>query len=125
MAAERTDAPILLRLAYQAMLKAGLPVDAILMQARVSPAWLDVESPERTPFAGQARFWKALEDISGDPHIGLHLGENLPVYRGQVLEYLISSSPTFGGWWRRGTWPGPSTCSGDRRSSRRRCSCRS
>ena len=26
---ERTDAPILLRLAYQAMLKAGLPVDAI------------------------------------------------------------------------------------------------
>ena len=94
--AERTDAPILLRLAYQAMLKAGLPVDAILLQARVSPAWLDVESPERTPFAGQARFWRALEDISGDPHIGLHLGENLPVYRGQVLEYLISSSPTFG-----------------------------
>ena len=58
---ERTDAPILLRLAYQAMLKAGLPVDAILLQARVSPAWLDVESPERTPFAGQARFWRALE----------------------------------------------------------------
>ena len=29
---ERTDAPILLRLAYQAMLKAGLPVDDILHQ---------------------------------------------------------------------------------------------
>jgi AraC-like DNA-binding protein len=93
---ERTDAPILLRLAYQAMLKAGLPVEAILLQARVSPNWLDVESPERTPFAGQTMFWRALEDISGDPHIGLHLGEHLPVYRGQVLEYLISSSPTFG-----------------------------
>lgn len=93
---ERTDAPILLRLAYQAMLKAGLPVEAILEEARVSPSWLDVESPERTPFAGQAMFWAALEKISGDPHIGLHLGEHLPVYRGQVLEYLISSSPNFG-----------------------------
>lgn len=93
---ERTDAPILLRLAYQAMLKAGLPVEAILAQAKVSPNWLDVESPERTPFAGQTMFWRALEEVTGDPHIGLHIGENLPVYRGQVLEYLISSSPTFG-----------------------------
>lgn len=93
---ERTDAPILLRLAYQAMLKAGLPVEVILEEAKVSPALLDVESPERTPFAGQAKFWKTLEKISGDPHIGLHLGEHLPVYRGQVLEYLISSSPNFG-----------------------------
>ncbi len=99
--AERTDAPILLRLAYQAMLKSGLPVDAILKQARISPALLDVEASERTPYSGQARFWKALEDFSGDPHIGLHLGEHLPVYRGQVLEYLISSSPTFGEGLRR------------------------
>lgn len=99
--AQRTDAPILLRLAYQAMLKSGLPVDDILAQARISPALLDVQASERTPFAGQAAFWKALEQFSGDPHIGLHLGEHLPVYRGQVLEYLISSSPTFGEGLRR------------------------
>lgn len=93
---ERTDAPILLRLAYQAMLKAGLPVDEILAQARISPGLLNVDSPERTPFAGQTGFWRTLERVSGDPNIGLHIGEHLPVYRGQVLEYLISSSPTFG-----------------------------
>lgn len=98
---ERTDAPILLRLAYQAMLKAGLPVDDILSQARISTDWLNVDSPERTPFAGQAGFWRTLERVSGDPHIGLHIGEHLPVYRGQVLEYLISSSPTFGEGLRR------------------------
>jgi len=99
--AQRTDAPILLRLAYQAMLKSGLPVDDILAHARISPALLDVEASERTPFAGQHAFWRALEQFSGDPHIGLHLGEHLPVYRGQVLEYLISSSPTFGEGLRR------------------------
>lgn len=93
---ERTDAPILLRLAYQAMLKAGVPADEVLQRANISDQWLNTESQARTPFSGQRHFWQALEDVTGDPHIGLHLGEHLPIYRGQVLEYLISSSPTFG-----------------------------
>ncbi len=93
---ERTDAPILLRLAYQAMLKAGLPADEVLARANISSDWLDAASNTRTPLSGQRPFWQALEAVSGDPHIGLHLGEYLPILRGQVLEYLINSSPTFG-----------------------------
>ncbi len=30
------------------------------------------------------------------PHVGLHLGKHIPVYKGQVLEYLFLSSPNFG-----------------------------
>lgn len=99
--AERTDAPILLRLAYQAMLKAGLPADEVLARAHISHTWLNTDSMVRTPFAGQRLFWQALEDVSKDPHVGLHLGEFMPIYRGQVLEYLVSSSPTFGEGVRR------------------------
>jgi hypothetical protein len=34
--------------------------------------------------------------VSKDPDIGLHLGEHLPLYRGQVIEHLFISSATFG-----------------------------
>ena len=34
--------------------------------------------------------------VSNDEHVGLHLGKHMPVYKGQVLEYLFLSSPTFG-----------------------------
>lgn len=93
--AERTDAHIMLRLIYQAMLNAGLPAEAVLAKAGVALQRLDDPSA-RTPNAAQAMFWQAAEDVSRDPHIGLHLGAHLPLYRGQVLEYLFTSSPTFG-----------------------------
>lgn len=93
--AERTDAPIVLRLAYQALLNMGLPVDQVFVKAGIAMSQLE-PSAVRTPFAAQGAFWAALEEVSGDPHVGLHLGEHLPLYRGQVLEYLFSSSPTFG-----------------------------
>ena len=48
------------------------------------------------PFAAQPLFWKAAVEVSGDPCIGLHLAEKMPVYKGQILEYLMLSSPTFG-----------------------------
>lgn len=93
--AERTDAPIILRMAYQAMIAMGIPVEQVFAKAGVSMAQLGEDSV-RTPFTAQNAFWSALEGVAGDPHIGLHLGEHLPLYRGQVLEYLFSSSPTFG-----------------------------
>ncbi len=93
--AERTDAHILLRLIYQAMLNAGIPAEAVL--ARAGVALQSLENPAlRTPNAAQSLFWQAAEEVARDPHIGLHLGEHLPLYRGQVLEYLFTSSPTFG-----------------------------
>lgn len=93
--AERTDAPIVLRLAYQALLNAKIPVERVLAKAGVSLAQVD-EGSARTPFEAQKAFWAAAQEVAGDPHIGLHLGEHMPVYRGQVIEYLFSSSPTFG-----------------------------
>ncbi|MDI1300790.1 MAG: AraC family transcriptional regulator [bacterium] len=93
--AEHTDSHIFLRLIYQAMLNAGMPAEAILAKAGVALSRLN-DSHARTPNAAQAFFWQAAEEITRDPHIGLHLGEHLPLYRGQVLEYLFTSSPTFG-----------------------------
>ncbi|HMU88104.1 MAG TPA: AraC family transcriptional regulator, partial [Agitococcus sp.] len=91
---ERTDAAILLRFVYQAMRNAGLPAEQVLMGAGVGLNHLDAN--RRTPSAAQLAFWQSAEKISKDPHIGLHLGEHLPLYRGQVLEYLFLSSSTFG-----------------------------
>ena len=39
-------------------------------------------------FSAQPLFWEAAVELSGDPCIGLHLGEKMPVYKGQILEYL-------------------------------------
>ena len=50
----------------------------------------------RFPHAAQVQFWRVLEEVSGDKNIGLHLANVVPVYRGQVLEYLFLSSPNFG-----------------------------
>ncbi len=44
----------------------------------------------------QQRFWTIAEQVSHDPHIGLRVGANMPVFRGQVIEYLFLSSSTFG-----------------------------
>ena len=61
--------------------------------------WLlaQVETSARTPLYAQVAFWHAAEDLSGDADVGLHLGEHLPLYRGQVIEYLFMSSTSFGG----------------------------
>lgn len=95
MMTEATDSPIFVRLIYQAMRNAGLPAEEILLKAGVSLAQLN-DSHARTPNDAQVLFWKVAQEVTGDPYIGLHLGEFLPLYRGQVLEYLFTSSPTFG-----------------------------
>ncbi len=93
--AEMTDSGVLLRMAYKAMVKAGIDADAVLAEVGLDKSILQVPDL-RTPHDAQEWFWQALEKVSGDEHIGLHLGEHIPVYKGQVLEYLFLSSPTFG-----------------------------
>ena len=89
-----TDASIVLRLGYQAIRRSGLPTEEILTKAGV--ALNQMETNERTPLSAQYAFWVAAEEVSRDPDIGLHLGENLPLYRGQVIEHLFISSENFG-----------------------------
>ena len=90
-----TDSGVLLRMAYKAMQNAGVDADAVLAKVGLDKSILTL--PElRTPHDAQEWFWQAMEEVSGDPHIGLHIGPHMPIFKGQVLEYLFLSSPTFG-----------------------------
>lgn len=92
---ELRDAGVMLRLIYEAMKKKGIDTGTIFSRLGVDESYVYTEQL-RTPHSAQLYFWQVVEDVSGDPDIGLHLGQLLPVYKGQVLEYLFLSSPTFG-----------------------------
>lgn len=98
---ELTDSVVLLKMAYRGLLSAGVDADAVLAKVGLDSSILS-HSDLRTPHDAQEWFWQAAEEVSGDPHIGLHLGSHIPVYKGQVLEYLFLSSPNFGEGLRRG-----------------------
>jgi AraC-like DNA-binding protein len=95
MAATKTsDAGVFLWMTYQTMQKMGLDASAIFASVH-----LPDQPPDKTirrDNSTQDRFWQAAETISGDADIGLHVGEQMPPFRGQVIEYLFLSSPTFG-----------------------------
>ncbi|WP_323751110.1 AraC family transcriptional regulator [Marinobacter sp.] len=97
---ELRDAGVMLRLIYEAMKTKGVDTDAVFSRLGVDESYVYTEQL-RTPHSAQLYFWQTVEDESGDPDIGLHLGTVLPPYKGQVLEYLFLSSPTFGEGLRR------------------------
>ncbi len=98
--AEERDAGILVRLAYQGLSELGVDADAVIERTGINRDHL-YNSQLRTAHAAQAIFWQAAEEVSGDPDIGLHLSEHVPLFKGLVLEYLFLSSPTFGDGLRR------------------------
>lgn len=89
-----SDAGIFLWMTWQAMQRAGLDCAAIFASVNLPDAAPDPQA--RRENSTQQRFWNAAERISGDADIGLHVGSLMPPFRGQVLEYLFLSSPTFG-----------------------------
>lgn len=93
--AELRDSGIMIQLAHQAMLTMELDAEAIWQRMGITPAQLQ-DRHIRTPHEAQIVFWNVMEEMTGDPDIGIHLGEHMPVYKGQVLQYLFLSSPTFG-----------------------------
>ena len=95
-----TDSGALARLAHQGLVNLGVDADLVLLRSGLDPAQL-YQANLRTKFSAQPLFWKTAVELSGDPCIGLHLGEKMPVYKGQILEYLFLSSPTFGDGLRR------------------------
>lgn len=92
---ELKDSSIMIQLAYQAMLNMKIDVQQVLSRLGVTSQLLE-DRQARTPHEAQILFWQVIEEVSADPDIGLHLGENMPIYKGQVLQYLFLSSPTFG-----------------------------
>ncbi|HET8801264.1 MAG TPA: AraC family transcriptional regulator [Marinobacter sp.] len=97
---ELRDAGVMLRLIYEAMKKKNIDTKAVFNRLGIDENYVYTEQL-RTPHSAQMYFWQALEDVAGDPDVGLHLGQLLPAYKGQVLEYLFLSSPTFGEGLRR------------------------
>ncbi|WP_288402657.1 AraC family transcriptional regulator [uncultured Acinetobacter sp.] len=89
-----SDAGIFLWMVYQTMQKMNLDAAAIFASVH-----LPDQPPDkfvRRDNSTQSRFWQAAAEISQDSDIGLHVGSNVPAFRGQVIEYLFLSSPTFG-----------------------------
>lgn len=92
---ELRDSSVMIQLAYQAMLSMGIDVNKVLSQIGVTSELLE-DRNARTPHEAQLLFWRVIQEVSEDQDIGLHLGEHMPVYKGQVLQYLFLSSSTFG-----------------------------
>ncbi len=92
---ELKDAGIISVMACQAINNLGYDGEEIFRRVGITPEQLN-SMDLRTPHEGQALFWQVLEEETGDANIGIHLGEHLPIFRGQVIEYLFLSSSTFG-----------------------------
>ena len=89
------DAGILIRLMNQAMIGMGVDVAMVYQRCGITQAHLD-DAQLRTPHEGNLIFWQAVEEVTQDVLVGLHLAEHMPVFKGQVLEYLFLSSSNFG-----------------------------
>ena len=98
--AHLTDAGSLARLAYQGLVALGLDAKEVLVRSGLDPDRL-YQANLRTQFSAQPSFWQAAVDLSNDPCIGLHMGEKMPPYKGQIIEYLFLSSANFGEGLRR------------------------
>ena len=94
------DSGQLLQVVHAGMVKAGLDVNAIYSRLGYDASKL-AQRDLRTPHQQQAFFWATVEAVTGDPDVGLHLCPHLPLFRGDVIEYLMFSSPTFGEGWGR------------------------
>lgn len=94
MSKSSSDAGIFLWMTYQTMQKMGL--DAASIFASVNLPNQPPDKNIRRDNSTQQRFWTAAEEISEDPDIGLHVGSQMPPFRGLVIEYLFLSSSNFG-----------------------------
>lgn len=89
------DSGLMLQMVHTAMKSAGVDVSALYRQLGFDAEQLDLRAL-RSPHERQALFWEALEKLTGDAEIGLSLCPHLPPFRGEVLEYLMYTSSTFG-----------------------------
>ena len=94
MSKNSSDAGIFLWMTYQTMQKMGL--DAASIFASVNLPNQPPDKNIRRDNSTQQRFWTAAEEISQDTDIGLHVGKQMPPFRGLVIEYLFLSSSTCG-----------------------------
>ncbi|WP_353248668.1 AraC family transcriptional regulator ligand-binding domain-containing protein [Salinisphaera sp. T31B1] len=89
------DSEELLRLIYGALVGAGIDLDAVDEVLEFSCEQMSDPS-RRARHVWQVNFWRAVEQVSGDPDIGVHLCPHLPLFRNSAIEYLFLSCKTFG-----------------------------
>lgn len=89
------DSGQLLEIVHQALVKGGFDVEAIYRRLGYNAESLPLRQM-RTAHELQSFFWETVETVTQDPDVGLHLCEHAPVFRGEVMEYLMLSSSTFG-----------------------------
>ncbi|MDU6285737.1 MAG: AraC family transcriptional regulator, partial [Acinetobacter sp.] len=84
MSKNSSDAGIFLWMTYQTMQQMGL--DAASIFASVNLPNQPPDKNIRRDNSTQHRFGTAAEEISEDPDIGLHVGSQMPAFRGLVIE---------------------------------------
>jgi AraC-like DNA-binding protein len=94
------DSSLLLRLVHESMVGLNVDVNTIYKKMGVRSSHIE-DTKSRLKHNVTDRFWAIAEELTGDRDIGLKVARNLPPYKGQVLEYLFLSSPTFGDGLRR------------------------
>lgn len=93
--AELKDAGTLIRLAYEGLKLLNVDADEVLKLASMTVDDL-YDSKLRTPHWAQSIFWQQAENVSKDTHIGLSLGQKMPIFKGLVLEHLFVSATDYG-----------------------------
>lgn len=89
------DSGQMMLMVHKAMVAARVDVDAVYERLGYHVQQQELRAL-RTPHQQQILFWECVEAVTGDPDIGLHLCPHLPRYRGEIIEYLVVSSHTFG-----------------------------
>lgn len=92
---ELRHAGVALKLLHQAKMAAGIDVAEVYARIGLDAAVME-KHHLRTKQDATYLYWETVEAVSKDPNIGLTLGRHSDLFRGQVLEYLFLSSPTFG-----------------------------
>lgn len=88
-----SDSNVFFLNAHQAMLRAGVDTAAIYRRIGIDPEAL-LKPGTRIPHEGQLMYWAAVEAVTRDPEIGLHLCPHLSPFAGEVMNHLFISSPT-------------------------------
>jgi AraC-like DNA-binding protein len=97
-----SDSNIFFLNADEAMNRAGL--DTAAMYQRIGIDQCNLLQPGiRIPHQAQIKFWAAVESVTGDDEIGLHLCPYVSPFAGEVMNHLFISSPSIRDGIRRAT----------------------
>lgn len=90
------DSGQMMMMVHRGMVAAGIDANAVYERLGYHVQQQQELRAVRTPHQQQRLFWECVEAVTGDPNAGLHLCRYLPAYRGEIIEYLVLSSRTFG-----------------------------